>query len=241
MSRSLLLLGATFLAGCASISPAAPSASHPAAPEAAPAVGRATLAPLPAAEAPNVPAVLRPVAASGTASGAHAGHGEMSSQTTATSPLAEALDAYLAIHDALASDRLDGVPGQAEAFRSAFSAAIVVAPAGDPHAWHRHTAETAAVLDAVPRLAEAGDLATARSAFAALSLPLADLTEAVPMPAGYALARYTCGMRADLPGDGVWLQHAGDIRNPYFGGAMAMCGESDGSRGHEGHDDHGTP
>lgn len=243
MPRSLLLLGAALFAGCASVPPAAPPASHPAAPEAAPAVARATLAPLPAAEAPDVPAILRPVAAQVATSGMHAGHGEMPSEVTAPSPLAEALDAYLAVHDALASDRLDGIAGQAEAFRVAFAAAIEVAPADDPHLWHMRSAETAAVLDAATRLAEAGDLEAARTAFAALSQPLADLAEAVPMPAGYALVRYTCGMRSGLPGGGVWLQRAGDVRNPYFGSAMAMCGELDASssgEGHDAHGDHGT-
>ena len=257
MTRPLLLLSAA-LSGCAASVPTAVPALHPAAPEAEPAPVRASLAPLPAAPDPVLPAVLQPVAASMDGTGmdhSATDHTEMRPAEAdappmapaSGTPLASAFDAYFALHDALASDRLDGVSAQAAAFRSAFAGTLETAPTSDPHFWHMRGDETAAVLAAATALVGTGDLETARAAFAALSLPFADLAEASGLPDG--VARYTCGMRSDLPGDGVWLQREGAVRNPYFGGAMAMCGrpasgvepasgmEPD---AHEGHGDHGS-
>ena len=147
----------------------------------------------------------------------------------APAPMAEALDAYLAIHDALAQDDAAGAAAHGAHFASAFGALAEAPPAGDPHFWHSRSADVAAVRTAADALAGAQALGTARVAFGELSVPFARLVEAAGAPEGYALARFTCGMFRDAPEGGVWLQRDGDTRNPYFGTAMLTCGTRNGA------------
>ncbi|PAP78212.1 hypothetical protein BSZ37_18150 [Rubrivirga marina] len=148
----------------------------------------------------------------------------MPSAASAEAPIRPVLDAYLAVHDALAADRL--APDAADALAEAVDAWTATPPADDPHVWHRQADAVAAVRQSADALAEADDLDAARAAFGALSVPFAALVEAVGVPDGYDLARFTCGM-AHAPDGGVWLQPPGDAQNPYFGQAMAMCGTRD--------------
>lgn len=150
-------------------------------------------------------------------------HGAMDSDAPVAAPLAEALTAYLALHDALASDRLEGVAGSARAFGDAFTRAIQMPPPGAPHFWHMRSGQTDDVEAAAARLTTSSDLSSARFAFGALSAPFASLLEAHEMPGGFNLVRHTCGMQPDAPEGGVWLQREGEVRNPYFGAAMQMC------------------
>ena len=230
MPRLALALG-LLAAGCAPSAPLAPDPAHPASPDApatASAVAFAALAPVPA---PDVPAALRPDgrAPMAHAGHAHAGHGAPPARPeahAAPAPLADALDAYLALHDALASDRTDA--GAARRFVDAFAALADAPPSGDPHFWHVRHADVATVRLSAAALADAADLDAARAAFGTLSAPFAALAEAAGLPDGYDLDRHTCGM-TDAPEGGVWLQRAGEPRNPYFGSAMLLC-----SRGGEG-------
>ena len=144
-----------------------------------------------------------------------------------TNPLTETLDAYLALHDALASDQFDAAAAQS--FAAAFDRAVAEAPSDDPHLWHARMEEVEAVRAAAAALASAGDLAAARTAFGELSVPFVALVQAHGVPAGYDLARFTCGMAQDVPEGGVWLQRDGELRNPYFGAAMLTCGRRDGA------------
>ncbi|GAB5537086.1 MAG: hypothetical protein Rubg2KO_33350 [Rubricoccaceae bacterium] len=143
--------------------------------------------------------------------------------SSASSPLGDALAAYLTIHDALASDTIEGVTEAARAFDAAFALAIQNAPADNPHVWHMRAGETSGVQQHAQSLAAATDIESARSAFGQLSAPFAMLIEAAGAPDGFDLVRHTCGMQPELPEDGVWLQRVGEVRNPYFGGAMQMC------------------
>lgn len=153
----------------------------------------------------------------------------------ADSPMAEALDAYLAVQDALASDDPDAAAAHGAHFEVAFGALVEAPPDDDPHLWHARSADVDAVRTAAAALAGAGGsraspeqaLAEARTAFGALSAAFARLVEAAGMPEGYAVERYTCGMVAEAPEGGVWLQRRGDPRNPYFGTAMPTCGTRD--------------
>ena len=157
---------------------------------------------------------------------------------TPATPISPALDAYLAVHDALAADRFDAEA--AAAFEAAVADLVAAAPADDPHLWHRMGAEVEAVLTSARALAEADGLDEGRGAFGLLSVPFAALVEAAGVPEGYDLARHTCGM-TDAPEGGVWLQREGPVRNPYFGTGMLMCsrgGEAVG--GDEGHEGHGS-
>ncbi len=141
-------------------------------------------------------------------------------------PLSGVLDAYLALQEALAGDRLDA--DAARAFEEAFARLAESPPEGDVHFWHARADDVTAVQTHAAALAATADLAEARAAFGHLSVPFARLMEDAGLPEGYALERYTCGMARDVPEGGVWLQRAGETRNPYFGSAMLRCGASDG-------------
>ena len=142
-------------------------------------------------------------------------------------PLQKALDAYLAVQAALASDGVD--PVAAQALAAAFDAAAEKAPAGDPHFWHSRSGEVGAARQAAAALAAATELDAARIAFGQLSVPFASLVQQHGVPAGYDLARFTCGMAKGVPEGGVWMQREGELRNPYFGAAMLSCGRRDGA------------
>jgi hypothetical protein len=145
-----------------------------------------------------------------------------------------ALDAYLAVHDALASDRLDAEA--ARQFAAAFDALVEAPPASDPHVWHVRGDDVAAVREAADVLADAGDLDAARTAFGHLSAPLVRLAEAAGADRARGLDPYTCGMAPGVPEGGVWLQREGSTRNPYFGAAMPMCGSE--AHGHGAEHEH---
>ena len=153
--------------------------------------------------------------------------GDVPPDPVAPTEFTDALGAYLALQDALASDRLD--PAAAQTFARAFASTSDEMPAHDPHLWHSRSDEVAAVRAGADALVAAEDLAAARVAFGELSVPFAALVQAHGVPAGYDLARFTCGMAPGVPEGGVWLQKDGELRNPYFGGAMLTCGRRDGA------------
>ena len=135
-----------------------------------------------------------------------------------TAQLSGVLGAYLALHDALASDRTD--PAAAGRLAAALAREAQTAPPGDPHRWHRLAAPLAQAQAASDALRQTDDLDRARQLFGRLSVSVAALVDAAD--AGHGLERHTCGM-ADAPEGGVWLQRAGAVRNPYYGTAMLLC------------------
>ena len=227
MPRLMILALGVLSAGCAS--PLATVPVGPAAPDIEPTPGTVAVGVLPDAPQPDLPPALRP---EGRAPGSH-DHAGMGAPAPAgrdaatPSGLAATLDAYLALHDALASDDLRATTASAQAFSGAFRAMTERPSDSDPHRWHRQHERVTAIQDAAASLAAATTLDDARTAFGALSLPFADLVEATGTPAGYDLTRHVCGM-ADAPAGGVWLQRDGDARNPYFGSAMLACGRPTG-------------
>lgn len=254
MSRLVLLALAASLAACAapaSTTSAAPTdPSSAAAPSASASVRLASLGPV---DQPDLPAVLRPdpVSGMGTMNHGTRDHGAMplpSSQAgasppaphpvghaspgiagmsgmdhaaLATAPLADAVAAYLAVHDALAQDRTD--PAAAARLAEFLRTTTETAPAADPHLWHRLGEEVTAAQAAADALRRSTTLEQARAAFGTLGVPFSALVTA--SGSGDGLERHTCGM-TDAPEGGVWLQHAGPARNPFFGTAMPMCSRS---------------
>ena len=139
------------------------------------------------------------------------------------------LDAYLALHAALAADRFqDG-----DAAAAALAAAVVQEGVGHEIQAHAVAADAATDLDGL------------RAAFGRLGPPLVALLDRVGAPDGVALSAFRCGM-ADAPEGGVWVQATDDLANPFFGAAMPTCGSATGAPGsgseagsgdaHEGHD-----
>lgn len=245
-----------FLTACAPAATVAVTPDHPASPDAPTAPSSLQLSALAPAPAPRLPAVLRPTSdgmpamdsaqmrdgASARASAVdHAAMGHtmpMSSDRPAASasaspmpdsPMAEALDAYLALHDALASDDAAGARAHGAHFAAAFDALAEAPPAADPHFWHSRSADVQAVRTAAADLVDAPDLAASRVAFGHASVPFARLVEAAGLPEGVEIERFRCGMAQNVPDGGIWLQRPGALRNPYFGAAMLTCGSRTGS------------
>ena len=232
MSRFALLALTASLAACAPSAPTAALApSHPAAADAPAVPARAPLADLAPAPQPNVPAVLRPRPMAGMDHGqmdhGQMDHGQMPSPDRETAPdaapsgagpLADAVDAYLAVHDALAADRLDSAA--ADRLAGALAQATTTAPTDDPHLWHRMPDDVTAAQAAAAALRQSETLDQARAAFGDLGVPFSAIAAASGSADG--LVRHTCGM-TDAPQGGVWLQRDGPPRNPFFGSAMLTC------------------
>jgi hypothetical protein len=113
--------------------------------------------------------------------------------------------AYLDIHAALSSDKVDGVKPAADAI--ARQAARMGAP-GD------------AIQKAAKAVGSAADLEAARSAFG----PLSDAVIAAAKADGWkdlpSLKLGYCPMVKQS-----WIQKEGKVSNPYYGSTMLTCGE----------------
>ncbi len=242
MTRLLwsLPLLAVALVACAPAGPAAPPVGHPAEATAPTSATTLPLDPLAAAPAPTLPDALRPgdapPAAAGTMDPAHAGHTGTAHDAPnhggmSDAPMGEALGAYLALHDALASDDADGARAHGRHTAHAVAAWLDAPPDDDPHLWHRRADDASALREAADDLGTATDLAAIRRAFGHLSVPFARVVEAAGTPDGLTLERHRCGMAPDVPEQGIWLQRPGPVRNPYFGAAMLTCGTRTGTVG----------
>ena len=114
------------------------------------------------------------------------------------------IDAYLRIADALSSDRFDGV------MQSALAIANETTKIGS---------RAAAVKVGVNPFAQAADLRAARDAFAGLSDALLAFVRGVDGALPEGLNEAYCPMARKS-----WIQRGEEIRNPYYGQAMAACG-----------------
>jgi len=72
--------------------------------------------------------------------------------------------------------------------------------------------------------ADPADLGSAQGAFAPFSTAVADLARANHIHHREGLHLFECPMAPDV-GTGRWLQRDAEIRNPFFGASMLMCGE----------------
>jgi len=186
-----LLAAALLTAGCSKTEPAdAPAAEAPAA--------QKTAEKAPTAEKADEKAP--------------AGHASAAAFDTA---MADVVQPYLAIQDALARDTTDGV---AEAAKAIGAAAANLDPSSvtGEHAGH-YTDVPQKLTEGATALAAAADLGDAREAFKGLSMPMG-MWATMARPDGIDLVY--CPMAK-----GGWLQKTGDIRNPYHGSEMLACGE----------------
>jgi hypothetical protein len=111
---------------------------------------------------------------------------------------------YLEVQAALAADRVDGLGPHAQ---SIAAAATALGPGAEK------------IAAGAKKLAEAKDLAAARTAFGDLSVAIADYAQATKSGFGADVKLAYCPM-ANKP----WLQRDKNIRNPYYGAAMLTCG-----------------
>lgn len=114
------------------------------------------------------------------------------------------VDAYLRAQAALASDTLKDVPEAAKAIESG---AAPLGTAAQP------------VIDGARKMGGAKTIDAARTAFGEMSTALVGYAEknGSALPGDLHIAY--CPM-ADKP----WLQKGTEIKNPYYGAAMAACG-----------------
>ena len=136
--------------------------------------------------------------------------------------LAAMLDAYLAIGNQLASDTMEDVNTKAHAMLEAFQTVENEAPAD---LWSAHESHIKTIHDTGHQLGELSDIKAARIAYGSLSDSFKHFLDAAGVPANYekAVYSYVCGMAADVPKAGIWMQTGEPVRNPYFGSAMLRC------------------
>jgi Cu(I)/Ag(I) efflux system membrane fusion protein len=125
------------------------------------------------------------------------------------------LASYLEIHDALASDGLEGVVAQARSIEEAAKSLDPSHLAGE-HADHYKTVPQK-LGEAAAAMGKASDLEQAREALKGLSKPMA-MWATMSKPKGINVV--FCAMAK-----GSWLQRGKEIRNPYYGASMPKCGE----------------
>jgi RND family efflux transporter MFP subunit len=143
----------------------------------------------------------------------------------AASTLNKALEHYLAIGKTLAGDSTEGVADHAQQLATALDALVKTEVPADPHLWHEHQDAIATARSNAFKLVDTGDLAEARLQFAELSTSLETLLMAtgVPPSFGREVQVLHCPMYREGQGGTIWLQPAGDVRNPYFGATMLGC------------------
>jgi len=138
--------------------------------------------------------------------------------------LGELLDRYLEIGAALAADRLEGTAEAARAVAAAVDRLLESELPGRAHFWHEHD-EVARIRGKALELAVAERLEDARLGFGDLGIALSELLRATGVPPAYGreVRELHCPMFREGQGGSIWLQAAGDVRNPFFGSVMLEC------------------
>ncbi len=136
-----------------------------------------------------------------------------------------ALEHYLAIADLLAEDKTQGVAAHAQPLAEVLDKLVALDMPADPHFWHKHQDAIATARANALKMIDTTDLADARLQFAELSTALQTLLMAtgVPPSFGREVQALHCPMYRQGQGGTIWLQGAGDVRNPYFGSKMLEC------------------
>jgi len=136
-----------------------------------------------------------------------------------------ALDHYLAIGDTLAGDTTAGLADHAQPLADALDGLVRLDVPADPQLWHKHQDAIATARANAFKLVEVDDLADARLRFGELSTSLQTLLMATGVPPGFDREVHVlhCPMYRGGQGGTIWLQAAGDVRNPYFGASMLEC------------------
>ena len=132
------------------------------------------------------------------------------------------LDAYFAVHGALAHDRFDRVKAGAEVIAKAFSDVDPSVLQGQSRtSWM----ESASSLEkALSHLKQAGDITTARQHFEPLSEAMATIVKTFGIHPGRPVYQIRCSMAFGGKG-ATWLQEVKDVQNPYYGETMLGCGD----------------
>lgn len=132
---------------------------------------------------------------------------------------------YLAVGDVLARDKTDGIHENAIKIAETVDVLVKLEVPEDPHLWHRHQEAVASIRSAALKLAESGDLEQARLRFSEISTSLKSLLAATGVPPKLDMELHVlrCPMYRKGQGGSIWMQPAGDVRNPYLGAMMLEC------------------
>jgi Cu(I)/Ag(I) efflux system membrane fusion protein len=128
---------------------------------------------------------------------------------------------YLALHEALAGDKLDAALAASSELSKAAATIQPKSPAELHDAWMPLRRQ---LLAHTAHLAKSKTLAEARIPFRELSQQLATLLRVFGNPTKETVRLASCPMA--LAGEGAeWVQRASEIENPYFGASMHDCGD----------------
>jgi hypothetical protein len=147
---------------------------------------------------------------------------EQGKSSAATSQQAQAAvdqttDAYLSIQSQLASDSIDQVPAKLQVIRD--SAQSLQDQAGQAN---NSALSTQAAALAKAAEFEVTDVKQTRDKFVSVSGSMIELVQAHPPSDETASELYVA--KCPMVDDGLWLQTAETIRNPYMGSRMLQCG-----------------
>jgi RND family efflux transporter MFP subunit len=136
-----------------------------------------------------------------------------------------ALEHYFAIGDRLAADSADGLSNDASRLAESLDALVTLDIPEDPHFWHKHQDAVATARANALKLVDTADLDDARLWFAEVSTAMQTLLmdTGIPPSFGREVQALRCPMYRAGQGGTIWLQPAGDVRNPYFGSTMLEC------------------
>lgn len=142
-----------------------------------------------------------------------------------TAKLNAAVEHYLAIGEVLAGDTTEGVAGHGRKLATALDELVQLDVPAAPRLWHTHQDAIATARANAFKLTDTDDLAEARLQFAEVSTSLETLLMATGVPASFdrQMQVLRCPMYREGQGGTIWLQAAGEARNPYFGSAMLKC------------------
>jgi len=134
------------------------------------------------------------------------------------------LEGYFAIQEDLAKDSTSDLAAAGGQIATAVDAMLGTEIPDAPHFWHQHD-EVATLRGKALELGKTPALADARLIFADLSLALSKLLRGTGVPPRLAIEvqELHCPMYREDQGGTIWLQPAGDVRNPYFGTQMLEC------------------
>ena len=152
------------------------------------------------------------------------------------------LPAYLAISEALASDKIEATSAGVDQLHQAVNS--IDASAVDAAVGKRWTAEAKSLSSITDRLTKASDLDAMRSAFALLSDEMMSIQRMFGFHGSGQLFELHCPMAFDGRG-ATWLQTDDTVRNPYFGESMLKCADKveklvDGEMGRHGDKEMGS-
>jgi len=137
------------------------------------------------------------------------------------------LNRYFDIGDTLSRDTIDGIAVPARTMTGIVDDLQKVEIPDNPHFWHKHD-EIATVRGMALVLTGVTDIEAARLAFADMSVAMVKLVKATGVPPEFDadVQELHCPMYREGQGGSIWLQTAGEVRNPFFGTVMLDCFDS---------------